>query len=130
MPYITQEDRPGLNEAVDVFHRALVNLEIDNPDNCMEGNINYAITRLLRMVYGTKDNTRYTYLNDVTGLLMNILLQHYITQAVPYEAQKEFENGDVEVPYRATMVEETVVKNPVKWTGPECLGPNGDVNAD
>ena len=111
MPYITQEDRPELNVAVDQLHRALVNLEIDNPDNCMEGNINYAITRLIRMVYGTRDNTRYTYLNDVTGVLMNILLEHYITQAVPYEAQKKHDNGDVEVPYRATMVEETVVES-------------------
>ncbi len=112
MPYIEQEKRPELNTAIDSLHRALVNLEIDDPDNCMEGNINYAITRLIRMVYGTKDNTRYTYLNDVTGLLMNIMLQHYITQAVPYEAQKEYENGDVDTPYRATMVGETVVRAP------------------
>ncbi len=130
MPYIVQEDRPALNEAIDVFHRALVNLELDNPDNCMEGNINYAITRLLRMVYGTKDNTRYTYLNDVTGLLMNIMMEHDITQAVPYEAQKRHDNGDVEVPYRATMIEETVVKSKPAWTGPACLGPDGDNNAD
>ena len=110
MPYIEQEKRSELNKAVDGLHRALVNLEIDSDDNCMEGNINYAITRLIRMVYGTKDNTRYTYLNDVTGLLMNIMLEHYITQAVPYEAQKKHDNGDVETPYRATMVEETVVE--------------------
>lgn len=115
MPYIAQEKRLDLNKAIDVLHHALVNQEIDDPENCMEGNINYAITRLIRMVYGTKENTKYTYLNDVTGLLMNIMLEHYITQAVPYEAQKKYENGDVETPYRATMVEETVVE----------LDPNG-----
>ncbi len=94
MPYIAAEKRPTLDDAVEQLHRAIVNLQLDDPTNNLEGAMNYAITRLIRKVY-SKGN--YREINDCTGMLFCVALEHYRTQAAPYEDQKKFENGDVDV---------------------------------
>lgn len=97
MPYIVEEKRQQLDRAIDELHQALVNLELDDAEeNNMEGNINYAVTRLLMMVYGTKDGTRYSHINDAIGVLECIKLEFYRKVAAPYEDQKEFDNGPIE----------------------------------
>ena len=96
MPYIAEEKRLGLDLEIDDLHQALVNLEQDDEENNMEGNLNYAITRLLMMVYGTKEGTRYSQINDAIGVLECIKLEFYRKVASPYEDQKEFDNGSIE----------------------------------
>lgn len=91
MPYIKQDKRDILDPVINALHSELVNLESDDESNNMEGNLNYTVTRLLRMVYGQS----YSEFNDAIGVLECIKLEHYVTQARPYEEQKKFENGDV-----------------------------------
>ncbi len=107
MPYIPQEKRPQLDEAVDVLHHVLVGLESDDENNNMEGNMNYLITRLLRKVYGTS----YTEINAAVGMLNCVILEHYRTIAAPYEDQKKFENGDVNSDNETIHLDEVVVTN-------------------
>lgn len=96
MPYIAEEKRQQIDFEIDNLHQALVGMELDDEENNMEGNINYVITRLLMMVYGTKHGTRYAHINDAIGLLECIKLEFYRKVASPYEEQKEFDNGSIE----------------------------------
>ncbi len=100
MPYIAQEKRHQLDPAIEQLHKILVDMELDDvEDNNMEGNMNYIFTRLLMMVYGTKDSTRYTQINDAMGVLACVSQEYYRKVAAPYEDQKEFDNGEI-VPFR------------------------------
>ncbi len=93
MPYITQEKREVLDPAIDRLAMALVDLQngaAGEKDN-MEGNINYVVSTLLANFY----NNNYADINNAVGLLNCIALEYYVRLAVPYEAQKAFENGDV-----------------------------------
>lgn len=94
MPYIKQSKRVKLDDAIDQLHRAIVSLELDEPeDNNTEGNLNYVITRLIRKVYATGN---YREINDAIGMLECVKLEHYRTKAAPYEDQKKLEYDDVE----------------------------------
>ena len=95
MPYITQDKREIIDMAVDHLHTVLVDLQTDDELNNMEGNINYAFTRLLMMVYGDRNSTRYSQINDAIGVLECIKQEYYRKVAAPYEDQKAFENGEV-----------------------------------
>ncbi len=94
MPYIIQEKRDVLDPYIDDLHHALVELELDDESNNTEGNLNYIFTRLIRKVYTTGN---YAQVNDIMGVLLCTALEHYRTQAGPYEDQKKHDNGDVEV---------------------------------
>jgi len=91
MPYIVQHKRDRLDPAIDLLHKAIVDLETDDDENNLEGNLNYIITRLIRMCYGKS----YGEINDAMGMLICVMLEHYVRIAMPYESQKMFENGDV-----------------------------------
>lgn len=106
MPYIKQEKRDMLDPAINDLHKALVELEMDDESNNMEGNLNYLITRLLRMCYGKS----YGEINDAIGVLQCVMLEHYTTIAIPYEKQKKFDNGDVEANLVNEKLKEIVVK--------------------
>ena len=99
MPYIIPEKRAYLDSHIDNIYHAIVDLEMDalgEPDtNNTEGNLNYIFTRLLLLVYGDKDETRYANINDVMGLLECVKAEFYRKVAAPYEDQKEFDNGAV-----------------------------------
>lgn len=107
MPYIKQDKRDKLDSAINDLHTALVGLELDDETNNMEGNLNYAITRLLRMCYGKS----YGEINDVMGLITCIGMEYYRTIAGPYEDQKKFENGDVDAGLVMQTVDEIVVEH-------------------
>ena len=92
MPYIKQDKRDALDPSIDKLMIALVNLEMDDPMNNMEGNINYVFTRLLKKCYGDS----YAELNDALGILSAVQLEYYRRVAAPYEDQKIYDNGDVE----------------------------------
>lgn len=95
MPYISQEKRKILDPGINTIHQLLVGLEKDDPLNSTEGNLNYTITRLLHMVYGQHDSTRYNNINDAIGVLECIKQEYYRCVAAPYENQKMYDNGAV-----------------------------------
>lgn len=95
MPYISEKNRKVLDPVINEMHKQLVSLETDDPLNNTEGNLNYIITRMLHMVYGDWDSTRYSHINDAVGVLGCVLLEFYRRVAVPYENQKIYDNGDV-----------------------------------
>lgn len=106
MPYIKQDKRNVLDQAINDLHDALVGLELDDESNNMEGNLNYSITRLLRMCYSDS----YREINDAMGVLSCVMMEHYRTKAVPLENQKMYENGDVDENIEPIMLTEVVVK--------------------
>lgn len=95
MPYITQDKRDKLDPVVEQLHQILTDLHDNDISDNMEGNINYTITRLLMMVYGDRDSTRYAQVNNALGVLDAVSKEYYRKVAAPYEDQKEFENGPV-----------------------------------
>ena len=106
MPYIVQAKRDVLDPAIDNLHQALVGLALDDESNNTEANLNYLITRLMRMCYGKS----YSEINDSIGLLSCVILEHYRTVAGPYEDQKKFENGDIISDLPPQELSEVVVK--------------------
>ena len=93
MPYIKQEKRDVLDPAIDELLNALRELESDDPNNNMEGNLNYAITRLLKRCY---KGAGYRGINDAMGMMFSCALEFYRKDAGPYEDTKEEANGKVE----------------------------------
>ena len=91
MPYIRPEKREVLNPAIDEMLNALRELESDDPENDMGGNLNYAITVLLKRCYGTK----YSEMAQAVSVLEMAKLEYYRKDVAPYENQKEFDNGTV-----------------------------------
>lgn len=106
MPYIPQLKRDDLDPAIDQLHEALVKLATDDENNNFEGNMNYSLTRLIRLCYGTS----YEDINDVIGMLECVKLEHYRKIAGPYEDQKEFENGHIDTTKHALILNEVVVE--------------------
>lgn len=106
MPYIKQEKRDSLDSAINELHTALVKLETDDEANNMEGNLNYSITRLLRMCYGDS----YSEVNDAIGMLECCKLEHYRTIAAPYENQKMHDNGEVDATKKPIILNEVSVE--------------------
>ena len=109
MPYIKQDKRDVLDAHIDNLHRALVDLELDDSNNNTEGNLNYTITRLIKLVYGNQ-TTSYRDVNDVIGMLECVQLEYYRKLAGPYEDVKESENGAVVGIVSPTLASETVVE--------------------
>lgn len=93
MPYIQQDKRAVLNPSINELLNALRELESDDPDNDMGGNLNYVITNLLIRCYGLK----YRELAQAVSVLEMAKLEFYRKVAAPYEDQKEFDNGSIEV---------------------------------
>lgn len=110
MTYISQDKRSLLDEYINSLHHALVGLEADDENNNMESNLNYIITRLLFMVYGTFDTTNHKQINDAVGLLEGVKLEFARKVAFPYGNQKEFENGPVEANIPPIYTKEVIVK--------------------
>lgn len=92
MPYIKSEKREVLNPAIDEMLNALRELESDDPQNSMAGNLNFVFTRLLDKAYSSP---RYDDINEAIGVLECCKLELYRRLAVPYEDQKRYENDDV-----------------------------------
>jgi hypothetical protein len=100
VPYIVQAKRDVLDPVIEALVDALRQLESDDENNNFEGNVNYAISKLLDKAY----SVTYRDVNDVVGVLECIKLEYYRRVAVPYENQKSFDNGDV---YAAAPSQET-----------------------
>ena len=91
MPYITQDRRRVLDLAIDELAGVLYEMSAANPLT-REGDLNYAISKLLRHMYPTQ---KYSEYNAAYGMLMCCATEYYRTVIAPYEDQKKFENGEV-----------------------------------
>jgi hypothetical protein len=80
MPYIEQSKR------IEILHG---NLPVT------PGELNYAISDLLRCYYGNQARINYQILNDILGALEGAKLEFYRRVVVPYEDKKIKENGDI-----------------------------------
>ena len=90
MPYITKEDRSKLDAAIATLAERI--REISAPET-RAGNLNYSITRMLKMVYGAK--LRYADHNEIVGMLDCAKQEWYRRCTAPYEDEKITANGDV-----------------------------------
>ncbi len=106
MPYILQDKRDVLDPTIDELHKLLIGMQLDDESNNMEANLNYLITRLIRMCYGDS----YSEINDAIGMLSCVMLEHYRTIAAPYEDQKKFDNGQIDIDRVDIILNEVVVK--------------------
>jgi hypothetical protein len=86
VPYIKQEDRPRVDEALELLIRAL--------EGVGPGGYNYAMTKLALHMWNYSDQ-RYFNVALITGVLENVKQEFYRRVAAPYEDQKIAENGDV-----------------------------------
>lgn len=84
MPYIAPEKRPHVDPHLDAITDFIT----------CEGDLNYAFT-VLAHNYIRSQGLRYERLGDITGGLVNCLLEYYFEIVRPYEAIKKRENGDV-----------------------------------
>jgi len=96
MPYITKLDREQLDPVITQLHKQIVNMEVDDCDTNTEDNINYVITRLIQMVYGDSTSTNSANINEAMAVLECAKQEFYRKVAVPYQDQREFENGSIE----------------------------------
>ena len=90
MPYILTSRR----EELDPFIRALATRIqcMAVPPESREGDLNYAISKLLQLMYPTP---KYSEYNAAYGMLMCCATEYYRTVIAPYEDQKKFENNPV-----------------------------------
>jgi len=99
MPYIKDEQREKLDATIDW----LIELIKKNTDEkTQDGALNYTMTRLLKQLYtdGPPDEagvhpTSYYRLNRARGVIVSVDDEFVRKVVIPYETQKEFENGDV-----------------------------------
>jgi len=87
MPYVEGDARFLLDESIE--HLAYL-LSLGN--KVLDGEVNYAITKLLLETYG---GPSYSIYNRMIGVLECVKLEMYRRAVVPYEEVKCAENGDV-----------------------------------
>lgn len=87
MPYIKPNDRPAIDEKIQELVKYLQSQPVENQD----GDLNYAISRIIHQLYPEK----YFHYNRALGVLAAIQLEFYRRKVAPYEDEKIAENGDV-----------------------------------
>lgn len=96
MPYIDEEQRKELDEAIEVMANAIMNYQtaLVNPHNFANflGRINYCFSRVLSTVM---HDVSYSKIAMATGVLENIKQEFYRRVAEEYEDKKILENGDI-----------------------------------
>lgn len=100
MPYIKEEFREKLDQAIENLINTIISITSDNKENEINipslylwpGIINYSVTKLL---LGILKEPRYFNIAMVSGVLNNINMEFYRRYAIPYEDKQIKENGDV-----------------------------------
>ncbi len=87
MPYIKPEGRSAIDELIQPLIDHLKNQPLENQD----GDLNYAITRIIHELYPEK----YFHYNRAIGVLSSVELELYRKKVAPYEDKKILENGEV-----------------------------------
>jgi len=85
MPYIAQANRTNI-ELMPIGEAKFLSV----------GELNYAITVLVGRYMGAYGKS-YGTINDIMGVIESAKSEFYRRVAAPYENQKAFENGDLEV---------------------------------
>jgi hypothetical protein len=93
MPYIVPEKRKQLDPTIKTLVRQLAELELDDPNNSMAGNLNYVFSKILSLVYS---RDKYDDYNEQIGILECAKLELYRTRTAPYEDIKKDENGSLD----------------------------------
>lgn len=88
MPYIKQNDRQHLDEALVRQARLLITNEDLSP-----GDLNYIISTIIWKSFEKQMN--YSKANELVGVLECVKQEFYRRQVVPYEEEKIGENGDL-----------------------------------
>jgi len=93
MPYIRQDERPGIDELVDPLADMLNDA---GGNDAMVGKLNYAVSRLAWRLCGHgAGERRYARMNAVGGALAMAAQEFYRRIAAPYEDEKIAQAGDV-----------------------------------
>jgi len=88
MPYIKKENREFLDDAIGHLANDIESLSLKGG---RDGNLNYAITRLIDRLY----YKRYSEINEAVGVLECVKQEYYRKVASKYEDMKCVENGEV-----------------------------------
>ncbi len=88
MPYIDNATRQLLESSLDGVACRIASLVSARP-----GDMNYAISALIRKVYGEK--LKYHEINEIIGVLECAKEEFYRRRAAPYEDRKCRDNGDL-----------------------------------
>ena len=98
MPYIQQELRTRLNtkiiELVSEIRRASEE-QGEVKKEKLVGVLNYTITTLVKTTYSIFPES-YSIYNQIQGLFDCVAREYYRKEVVPYEEEKERQNGKVE----------------------------------
>jgi len=96
MPYIKEEERLELDDAIESLIQAIKNnnTSLYNPHDFSNylGRINYCFSRIISGVMGS---ISYSKIAMVTGVIENIKQEFYRRVAEIYEDKKIVENGDI-----------------------------------
>lgn len=92
MPYIKQYNREELDDCIEDLVEILQHL---SHKGGADGNLNYTVTKIIHRLYGNKESTRYTKINEAIGVLECIKQEYYRKVAAPYEDVKEIEYGEI-----------------------------------
>jgi hypothetical protein len=87
MPYIKKEDRPALDNIVDI-------ILIECKGDLARGKLNYLLHKLY-VEYEKQYGRRYNHMKDFEGELFMTMFEIYIRRVYPYETIKCRQNGDV-----------------------------------
>ncbi len=88
MPYIDVASRLLLEPGI-----ANVAAHISKMHTTRPGDMNYAVSSLIRRVYG--EHLKYHEINEILGVLGCITQEFYRRRAAPYEDKKIIENSDI-----------------------------------
>lgn len=86
MPYVDNATRQLLDSALEAVACRIAKIHTARP-----GDMNYAISALIKKVYGSK--LRYADYNEIIGVLEDAKLEFYRSRVAAYEDKKILENG-------------------------------------
>ena len=104
MPYIQQYQRDAIDGSILELADSILDItqQVEDADarhhlEVIPGVMNYAITALIHTIVAETGESYATY-NAMIGMLESAKLELYRKMVSPYEDQKEFENGPVQIP--------------------------------
>lgn len=88
MPYVDNATRQLLDSSLEAVACRIAKIHTSRP-----GDMNYAISALIRKVYGEK--LKYHEYNEIIGFLECCKEEFYRARVAPYEEKKILQHGDL-----------------------------------